>query len=155
MSRIPLQKIELRFTDVKLDPSYFPFEEDWQILLGVVGDFSVQVDSRVLYHEVDFCLVELAFQICEWSNQGYLEDFVYTSLESDETGLFWIKAANGMWKIGSTHEKYKEESQFALSDIKSSLNSYLKNIIDAVPFQLKDRVLKLLNLSARDCINVD
>lgn len=148
MDSIPSQKIRIYFENLKLEPSFFPFKEDWQIQLGVVGKFSIHINDKELYEEVDFCLVEFAVQVCEWLNEAYRrDDFIYTSVESDEAGLVWIKKSDGMWRIGSVHQEYEELRLFKLDEIDSSLKLFVENLIDAIPHQLKDKILRIMKLS--------
>lgn len=146
MDGVPCQiEIGFHFDSLKLDPSFNPFDEDWQIELGIVGDFFIRVDGKTLYQESGFCLVEFAVSVSKWLSLGDgVQDFTYTSIESDEAGLVWIKQYGDKWKLGSVHQEYNELCLFKLDQIRLAVQTYIKNLIHYVPTHLKSKVFKII-----------
>ena len=101
-------------------------KEPQQLLLGIIGNFAVRVGEKPLYQEAEFCLVEFAMQITKWLSEVTItnEDFVYTSLESEEVGLVWIKRSGAAWRIGSIHQEYEEYKEFSLEEISNAVEEY-------------------------------
>ena len=105
------------------------FDESWKVYLRVVGDFEVRVGKKILYKEVQFCLVEFAVQLSMWLKRSeYSEDFIYTSMESDEDALFWFKKEWNGWRIGSVHQEYCEKKKFSDSEIVGASNKYIDSL---------------------------
>jgi len=106
------------------------FDEHWEILLHVVADFSILIDSKVLYCEQQFCVVEFALEISRWMNQVHQtgEDFIYVSIESEEIGLVWIKSNGSGWRIGSVHQEYEEANIFSLREIKGAAEKFIDQL---------------------------
>jgi hypothetical protein len=105
-------------------------DEYWQILLHVVADFSILVDSKVLYCEQQFCIVEFALALSRWLHQVHQtgEDFIYVSMESEEIGLVWVKASGSGWRVGSVHQEYEEANVFSLGEIKDAAEKFLDQL---------------------------
>ena len=105
-------------------------DEHWEILLHVIADFSILVDSKVLYCEQQFCVVEFALDISGWLNRVHRngEDFIYTSMESEEIGLVWIKSSDSGWRIGSVHQEYEETNIFSLEEIRDAAEQFLDQL---------------------------
>lgn len=122
-------------------------KEPEQLLLGIVGRFSVLVGPKTLYEEVEFCLVEFAMDVSEWLIKVPTtnEDFVYESLESDEIGLVWIKSGTSGWHVGSIHQNYQETKSFNIDEIRMAINHYLHKL----KRELYDKFGLVLNLQPR------
>lgn len=79
------------------------------------SDVFIYVAQRILYSEVEFCVVEFAIQLALWL--GYLgpesPDFVYTSMESDIEGLVRIvRLGPDQWHVAAVHQAYEEARTF-------------------------------------------
>jgi hypothetical protein len=96
--------------------------DDWEIMLYIEADFFVLVDSKVLYSEQYFCVVEFASALFRWLDKvdKTEEDFIYESMDSDEVGLVWIKQNESGWRVGSVHQNYEEARTFNLDEIKEA-----------------------------------
>ena len=136
---------ELAFEITTTDTSRLKAPE--QLLLGIVGRFSVLVGPKTLYEEVEFCLVEFAMDVSQWliNVPTTDEDFVYESLESDEIGLVWIKSGTSGWHVGSIQQHYQETKSFSLDEIRMAVNKYLHKL----KRELYDKFGLVLNLKAR------
>jgi len=102
-------------------------DEYWQLLLHVVADFSILIDSKVLYCEHQFCVVEFAVALSKWLNRAHQtgEDFIYTSMESEDVGLVWIKSNDPGWCVGSVYQEYEEANIFDLGEIMNAAEKFL------------------------------
>jgi hypothetical protein len=122
----------------------------WDMLLRIVGDFSVTIDSRVLYAEVEFCLVELAVQLGHWL--GKLQeaplDFSYDSMESDQAGLISItRVGEDAWKIAAAHEEYDEERCFSTAEVTRAASEFCRALRAALEPEVD--ILDLFDEGAR------
>ena len=108
--------------------------ERWQVLLGVVGDLSVEVCGRTLYREVEFPLVELAVDLSKWLQkvEKTNESFVFASMESEEPGLVWLRCEDERWRVGSVHQEYEEKRTFSLCEVASAARAYIDRLTDTL-----------------------
>jgi hypothetical protein len=122
------KEVAFAFADVKLDGGRL--NEPWEVYLRIVGNFSVNVGKRVLYGEESFCLVEFAIKSQLWLARvnETQEDFVYTSQESEEPDLFWIRQSGAGWRIGSVYQEYEEPKTFPLEILVAALSSYFNRL---------------------------
>ena len=107
---------------------------DSSVELFVDADFFVEARGRLLYHEVDFTVLELAVFLHLWLRglPKAEEDFVYTSTESAEEGNLWIKKADAGWRVGSVHQEYEETTVFDLREVRLACEAY----VDRLKFDL-------------------
>lgn len=122
----------------------------WQIVSGVVGDFSITVHDKVLYKEKEFCLVEFAVQATQWLKDAAYTgaDFSYTSMESENEGLIRIKKDNQGWSVSALYQEYQEANSFSFAEISKAINDYVCNLERLLPDNLKDKVNELLSGNA-------
>ena len=125
-------EVKIKFSKMKVDGD--SVEEPWQAYLRIVGLFCVKVGDRLLYQEEEFCLVEFAVSAQIWRKGLHQkqEDFIYTSLESDESGLFWVKKVDGGWRVGSIHQEYEEALVFDLDLLATALGTFCDRLRDKV-----------------------
>jgi hypothetical protein len=114
------REISFRFEDLRLDHGRVPVEP-WALLLWIVGEFSIKTDQRVVYMESEFCVVEFAAHAVRWlkASGGPRPDFVYDSMESDESGLVWIRQVRGGWYAGSVHDPGSADGPFSFGSVRS------------------------------------
>jgi hypothetical protein len=105
-------------------------DSDLDIIVGVEGEFALYIDDLLLYSDEWCCLVELAAQVNWWLDAVRSEpwDFQYTSIESDEAGLIWIKYSAPGWRIGSVHQAYDENRYFTLAEIADPFAQYVDQV---------------------------
>lgn len=122
------KEVRFSFTEIALDGG--ALTEPWQVYLRIVGGFSVTVGGRGLYQEQGFCLVEFAVNSKLWLEhvKETEEDFIFTSQESDESGLVWVKKVAGGWRLGSIHQEYEETSVFDLDSLRAPLCAYFDGL---------------------------
>jgi hypothetical protein len=143
MDSVPC-KVEFRFGALRKDGGNL--EEDWQILLRIVGDFSVLVNGRELYAETEFCVVEFAAAAAAWLRDGMPggHDFVFTSMEAEEAGLVRAEKGAGGWRLGSVHQQSWEDCLVDPVELGRALTSYVQGLADEVELQLGIDVAPLL-----------
>jgi hypothetical protein len=80
--------------------------ETHEVYLRIVADFEVIIDGCVIYAEQLFTVVEFAIASQAWVRgpRSSERDFIFTSMESEDEGLVWIKNHNGEWRLGSAIE---------------------------------------------------
>lgn len=122
------KEVRFSFGDVSLEGGHL--NEPWEVYLRIVGRFSVSVGERILYAEESFCVVEFAVKSQLWLKRvnETQEDFVYTSQESEEAGLFWIRKAGQVWRLGSAYQEYEELATFSLSSLAVALSAYFEDL---------------------------
>jgi hypothetical protein len=119
--------------------------ESWQILLRVVADFSILIDSKCLYSEREFCVAEFALAISRWLDRVGKsgEEFMYESMEAEEVGLVWIKPYDSGWHVGSVHQEYAEMNVFNLEEIRRPAEEFLNQLENEMSAKLDIRFLDL------------
>ena len=131
------KSLTFKFESLECDGA---LNDDWQILLRIVADFYILVDSKVLYREQQFCVVEFAVALSKWlSSVGHTgEDFIYESIESEEIGLVGVKAHGSGWRIGSVHQENEEAHTFSLEDVRTAAEAFMNQL--AKEIRVKFRV---------------
>jgi hypothetical protein len=100
--------------------------EPWEVYLRFVGTFCVTIGGRTLYSEESFCLVEFGVLSYLWLKEAesQRQDFLYSSLESEEHGLLSIKRCEGGWRLDSLHQKFESDELFPLSIFEVAITDY-------------------------------
>jgi hypothetical protein len=76
----------------------------FDLALGVEATLALTVGGRLIYTEPMFPIVELRQALSAWMPHTG-ENFEFTSMESDEPGLIWIRRQpSGLWRAGSIHQ---------------------------------------------------
>lgn len=108
----------------------------WDVLLGIVADFSISVDQTTVYSEQEFCVVELWTHLVRWLAHGVDpgEDFVYTSMESEVEGIlrFLWQAPEGKWQITSSHEVVADAPLLATDEIRDASVQFVLELRDSL-----------------------
>jgi hypothetical protein len=69
------------------------------------------------------------FQVAE----GERSDFEYSSMESDEPSLIWIRRADGSaWTLGAVHQNFDLSRPFALTELTPPIQRFITMIFEAV-----------------------
>lgn len=117
---------------MRLEFSNVHFEREirtkWDVLLRILGDFAVSVGGRIIYREVDFCLVEFAVALGNWlviaTDLG--PDFVYTSLESETEGLVrFTRLTPGAWRVTAAHQEQEAVVSLTTIEVKDAALAYI------------------------------
>ena len=122
--------LAFEFSDLHVDGD--ALSQSWQRYLRLVGRFSIAVGEIEIFSEQEFCLVEFGIQSQLWLRRAAEtgEDFIYTSEESEEPGLVWIKKLDEVWHLGTiTHVS---STQFAFDVVRSALGLYFEKLRHAV-----------------------
>jgi len=101
------------------------------VLLRIVGDFALRVGGRVVYREVEFCLVEFAVALAEWLvvATDLRPDFAYTSLESEVEGLIrFTPVGPGNWRVSAAHQEQQVEDLLATAELKNAALTYIRDL---------------------------
>lgn len=127
-------KPEIRFSFTDLSTDKPRLVEPWEIYFGVTGTFGIEVSRDIIYSEPHFCLVEFAISSQLWSRAFVLgpEDFLYTSMEAEETGLVWIRSQPGGLRVGSVFEQHPCQQLFSFGEIVAALDDYYGQLRHAV-----------------------
>jgi hypothetical protein len=93
----------------------------WDLLLGIVAEFSVLVDERHFYYEDEFPVVEFAARLSEWlarvGEATGKPDFAFESMESEEPCLVSFRRASDGWRLSSRFQRYEEERVFSCEEV--------------------------------------
>ena len=116
-------------------------KDDWEILLYIEADFFVLVNSKILYSESYFCIVEFASALFKWLEKvdETGEDFIYESMDSEEIGLVWIEANESVWRVGSVHQNHEETRTFNLDEVRNASKKFF--------FELSNSMLTKFNIN--------
>ena len=85
----------------RLDVGELPGTSQADVLVGVEGDFRLVDGGRVLYEELSFPVVELAWSLLRWVGRGERDDFVVDSMSFEELGALTVRREGGGWVFGS------------------------------------------------------
>ncbi|MHB8289712.1 MAG: DUF7878 domain-containing protein [Acidimicrobiales bacterium] len=133
-----------RFFDVRTERPVLRTRYD--LLLGIIATFEIQVGDRLLYSEVMFPIVELCVALKRWMAEAMTirEPFEFQSMESEEPGLVWIRPQDGGWRIGAVDQEYLEMATWSDDQIVAVAGKYIDDVrgwlLDALGVDL-ERVL--------------
>jgi hypothetical protein len=104
----------------------------YDVLLGAVATFEIRVVDRILYREVMFPIAELARALKRWSDVAMLlrEPFEFSSLESDESGLVWIRPEKSGWRVGSVEQEFAEISVWSDAEVRAVIDDFVGSVTD-------------------------
>jgi len=117
--------MKFEFSNVRTDGE---LRTKWDALLRIVGDFAFWVRGRVLYKEVDFCLVEFAIAMTNWLAIAPLlrPDFIYTSLESEIEGLVgFTRLGPGSWRVSAAYQDQPSTDSFTTEELEAAALTYI------------------------------
>lgn len=120
--------MRLKFANLHFDGE---IQTRWDVLLRIVGDFSLLIRDRVVYREVEFCLVEFAVALANWfaiaTDLG--PDFEYTSLESETEGLVrFTRHAPGTWRVSAAHQHEEVQDALTTAELKGAAIRYIRDL---------------------------
>jgi len=118
--------MRLEFSNIHFDGE---IRTKWDVLLRIVGDFTLWVDGRAIYREVEFCLVEFAVALADWlavaTDLG--PDFVYTSMESETQGLVRFTRLNpGVWQVSAADQDEQATDSITTTELETAALSYIR-----------------------------
>lgn len=105
--------------------------ETWDVLLGIVSDFSVRVGERTLVYEQMFPVVELAASLKAWLNdveRGVVREFAFESLESADGVLLSFSPQDEGWKLRSTLQEYEERGIFSVIEVRAAASRFIDDL---------------------------
>lgn len=120
--------MKIEFTNVHFDGE---IRTKWDAVLRIVGDFILRMSGRVVYREVEFCLVEFAVALASWfavaTDMG--PDFVYTSMESETEGLVrFTRLKPGTWRVSAADQDHDEAGSLTTTELKNEALEYIRNL---------------------------
>ena len=118
-------KVTIEFSNLAADiPAVL---EPYEALLNIVADFSVTVDTNLVYDEQLFPVVEFAIESHRWARQLVVKnDFVFASIEA-QGPLLWIKRSQHSWIVGSDICNSRSPA-VTFDDIKKGINDFYKKL---------------------------
>jgi hypothetical protein len=136
--------IQLRFENIHAD---IPRISTWSdSLLRIVGDFEIQVGGEQLYHEEEFCLVELAYQLHQWLTTFQLSEleFEYASMETTENPVLWFRRGRIGWSVGAYHQGKPSPAEVDQTNLIDAVRAYLVELDVKLDDILRVRLLPIL-----------
>lgn len=105
-------------------------EDRFDLLLGVCADLALQTEGRLLYSEPDFPVTELAVQLNAWAAGGPEsgEDFEFSSMESDESGLVWFRRSGAGYRVGSLYQEFPAMAVHAPAAVRSTIERFVTDL---------------------------
>jgi hypothetical protein len=104
----------------------------WDFLLRIVGDFALWVRGKLVYREVEFCLVEFALALAKWLSVApdSRPNFIYMSLESETEGLVRFERSNSSdyWRVSAAHEYEPSMDMLTTDEVESAAIMYLRDL---------------------------
>jgi hypothetical protein len=123
-SRIPGMRLE--FANLHTDGEIF---HERELLVRIVGDFTLWVRDELLYREMEFCLVELAVDLAAWlaTATDIGSDFVYTPMESETEGLVrFTRFTPGSWRVSAADEQ--AAAQLKTEELRTAVLAYIRGL---------------------------
>ena len=120
--------IEFVFTDAIMELPRI--RDNFDLLVGVSATLTIRVGDRVLFEEADLPIVELRVQLAQWlAKLASGNDFELDSLESDDTGIVWIrKVSSGKWQIGSVWQEYAEKREWTEVEVRACIEGFASRV---------------------------
>jgi len=107
-----------------------------QFLLGLEANFRLAVGSPVVVDEPNFPIVELRQWLDWWLSQGADLDFVYTSIEAEETGLIVFRQSTGSdWIVDSAWSSLSAAPTVDYSTLIAACQRYVHDVDEWVAAQ--------------------
>lgn len=138
---------------LSLDFDHARFERDsvradYDLEIGVTANLSLRVAEKVIYQELMFPIVELRVALDRWVQQGPdTSDFEFVSMESDETGLVWLRRQpSGSWRAGSVHQDTPAVEEFDWGQIATAIERYKAHVDQWLEANLDVRVSDVVDL---------
>ena len=109
--------------------------ERHELLLRVVAVFLISQDGRELFTEVEFPVVELAYQLWRWqhSRDSARNSFSYESMESEDR-LLWFSPDSDGWTIGSGNTPIAFHLDMA--QIQNASERFIERVLSEIPKKL-------------------
>lgn len=127
----------LRFDGVRI--------ESWSdALLRVVAEIDVRVADLIIYREVEFRVVEFAYQLHRWliCELDGGADFEYRSMESDDNPLIWIRQIDSVWRWGSRFGQ--GDVSVSIEDVRVAAGRFITDLDDRARRQFDLKLLAVL-----------
>jgi hypothetical protein len=135
--------IRIEFENLRLDRERI---ESWSdAILGVVADFQITVDDSIIYREVEFPVIELAYKMHRWllCEVADSQDLEYESMESEQRPLIWFRRTADHWVIGAAHQ-LRTSGAVQLRDVESAARHFITALDEAVRTRFSMSLLTLL-----------
>jgi hypothetical protein len=121
----------LDVSDVRVDG---PLATKWDMLLRIVGRFSMSLDGIPLYVENDFPVVEFGSRLIGWMDEGAAKEFVYSSLETEVEGLVRFSPCDlGRWRVSAAWEQRSAPRSVTTEELLEASEAYLDRLNSALP----------------------
>jgi hypothetical protein len=132
--------LQLSFTDPTMERA--AVQDKYDLLIGVIATFVIEVAGDLVYREVMFPVVELRAQIADWLGSGFDEqaDFRFQSLESEEPDLITLTSAGGGWRVAARHQVRAVDAVIPGVDVKRACASYIAAVDEWVRSTLQIEV---------------
>lgn len=138
--------VEFQFSQPKLEDNSAHIEnlEDWQLLLGVVADFSIRLDGKTFYEELDFTVVEFAASAMKWLRKG--GDFEFTSMESELSPLLaFYRRADGNLMPYAADASFATDGFIESGALIKGLTQFIELLKEPVQGELGIRIDHVVN----------
>lgn len=134
---------KLTFIYTLTDVSVENAEEDWQLLLRITGNFSIEVEDKVFYQESSFPVVEFAYHLAKWIDAGR-GSFEYNSMESNSQPLISFIEAGDNFVLYSPYQEYEETEVFSFTELKYAARSLINSLTEEINERFKINISRLL-----------
>jgi hypothetical protein len=116
------------FTDAAMERP--AVRDKYDLLIGVVATFVIEVSGAVIYSEVMFPVVELRAQLASWLRSGFEEQsaFRFESLESEESDLVTLSPVAGGWTVAARDQLRVANAVVPGGAVESACTSYIADV---------------------------
>lgn len=93
------RSVRVSFTNLHIDGQVRPLREH-QLLLRIVANLEVWAKVTLVYKEIDFTVVELAYALSQWLKDTS-RDFEFKSMEHECPALIYFRKSGNWWNVGT------------------------------------------------------
>ncbi len=132
-------------SSLRADPPQL--EDAIDLVSNLEAEIEVEVDGRIIYHEVSFPVAELAVALTQWLSvsSDARSDFEFDSMSAEELGLVWIRREGGGWRIGSVRQERLGYQTLTSGEVEALIHDYVLHLSSRVEAVFGSKAVTNLN----------
>lgn len=138
--------IAFEFDELRLESEH-EVSDALDAYIRITGTFRIRSNSRVVYEEEAFPVLELAADLLDWERRDLPQnlDFEFDSMSTPESGWVWLrKEGEEGFRIGSIHQISPDMSVHKVSEVRQAIRTFLESFMKAAILQLRMDISRYL-----------
>ena len=115
-------------TYARLDASELQGATQADYVVSLEADLRILDDTRCIYDEPSFPVVELARSLAKWLEQPDRPDFAFDSMSFEEVGAIVVRRADAGWIFSSVFKPNLESSPVDWAEVERSIGSFVARV---------------------------